>query len=80
MAEIKLSEKQIQLLKDANTAATEAATIAKQHIDSANSKRKSLEDLILLFCDIHGVLDPSKVNFDLDKGVATLPDQPLQVD
>lgn len=72
--EIKLSDRQLKLFKDAHISANEAANTARQHIEVANTKKKALEDLILMFCDSHNISDPTKLNIDLDRGVAIEPD------
>ena len=66
---VNLNEEQKKLVHTALEASNSATTQAQTAIESANSKRKVLDDLITMFCISNGLVK-EKTKIDLVSGVA----------
>lgn len=75
MKEIKLTDTQLKLIKIANDETKQAMDQAQALSIIAQNKRKSLEDLLSMFCESVGI-DKAKSEIDLDRGMAVEKDAP----
>lgn len=67
---IEMTEEQKQLFRNALEAVNQAGVQAQMQIDFANVRRKSLDDLLTLFCLCNG-LHKERVKLDPVAGIVT---------
>lgn len=67
---VNLTEEQKKLFKETIEAVNQTGAQAQMVVELANTKRKSLDDLITMFCLSNG-LDKNKTKLDPIAGVAT---------
>ena len=67
---VNLTEEQKKLLTDAIEASNQATTQAQMAVELANVRRRSLDDMITMFCSCSG-LTKEKVKIDPVAGTVT---------